>query len=108
MRARRDFLYGIFSVAVFLAFAFSRVEAKTIYVAVSNPDMSFLSGGVAKYKGFFKDEGLDAELVQIVRTANLVSCLAHLLHCRQQQSDQDRYDGDDDEKLDEGEPIFDF
>ena len=31
--------------------------------------MSFLSGGVAKFKGFFKEEGLDAELVQI--TANV-------------------------------------
>jgi NitT/TauT family transport system substrate-binding protein len=39
--------------------------AQKITIAVSNPDMSFLSGGVAKYKGFFKEEGLDAELVQI-------------------------------------------
>ncbi|HWH76406.1 MAG TPA: ABC transporter substrate-binding protein [Candidatus Binatus sp.] len=44
-------------------------QAQKIVVAVSNPDMSFLSGGVAKYKGFFKEEGLDAELVQI--TANV-------------------------------------
>ena len=40
-------------------------QAQKITIAVSNPDMSFLSGGVAKYKGFFKEEGLDAELVQI-------------------------------------------
>ena len=44
-------------------------QAQKITIAVSNPDMSFLSGGVAKFKGFFKDEGLDAELVQI--TANV-------------------------------------
>ncbi len=43
--------------------------AQKINIAVSNPDMSFLSGGVAKFKGFFKEEGLDAELVQI--TANV-------------------------------------
>jgi NitT/TauT family transport system substrate-binding protein len=43
----------------------SSAQAQKITIAVSNPDMSFLSGGVAKYKGFFKDEGLDAELVQI-------------------------------------------
>src|SRR6201998_706442 len=50
--------------------------AQKITVAVSNPDMSFLSGGVAKYKGFFKEEGLDAELVQI--TANVsVAALAN-------------------------------
>jgi len=36
--------------------------AQKINIAVSNPDMSFLSGGVAKYKSFFKDEGLDVEL----------------------------------------------
>jgi ABC-type nitrate/sulfonate/bicarbonate transport system substrate-binding protein len=47
----------------------SIADAQKITVAVSNPDMSFLSGGVAKYKGFFKEEGLDAELVQI--TANV-------------------------------------
>ena len=47
----------------------SKAHAQKISVAVSNPDMSFLSGGVAKYKGFFKEEGLDAELVQI--TANV-------------------------------------
>jgi len=43
----------------------SSAQAQKITIAVSNPDMSFLSGGVAKYKGFFKEEGLDAELVQI-------------------------------------------
>ncbi|HET7005288.1 MAG TPA: ABC transporter substrate-binding protein [Candidatus Binatia bacterium] len=43
--------------------------AQKINIAVSNPDMSFLSGGVAKFKGYFKEEGLDAELVQI--TANV-------------------------------------
>lgn len=49
--------------------------AQKINIAVSNPDMSFLSGGVAKFKGFFKEEGLDAELVQI--TANVsVAALA--------------------------------
>ena len=48
-----------------VAGSYDPASAKTIYVAVSNPDMSFLSGGVAKFKGFFKDEGLDAELVQI-------------------------------------------
>ena len=44
-------------------------QAQKITIAVSNPDMSFLSGGVAKFRGFFKDEGLNAELVQI--TANV-------------------------------------
>ncbi|HEX6768253.1 MAG TPA: ABC transporter substrate-binding protein, partial [Candidatus Binatia bacterium] len=58
---------GFFFVAA-LTFQ-NAADAQKINIAVSNPDMSFLSGGVAKYKGFFKDEGLDVELVQI--TANV-------------------------------------
>src|SRR5215470_3474611 len=68
-------LISIVVLVVMLA-AFSPAYAQKITVAVSNPDMSFLSGGVAKYKGFFKEEGLDAELVQI--TANVsVAALAN-------------------------------
>ena len=52
-----------------VAIVLNPAHAQKITVAVSNPDMSFLSGGVAKFKGFFKEEGLDAELVQI--TANV-------------------------------------
>jgi NitT/TauT family transport system substrate-binding protein len=70
----------IFSrIALLVLFVFSfatpDVHAKKIYIAISNPDMSFLSGGVAQYEGYFKDEGLDVELVQI--TANVsVAALA--------------------------------
>jgi len=60
---RISFLIGGFSIVPNFAFA------QKITIAVSNPDMSFLSGGVAKYKGFFKEEGIDAELIQI--TANV-------------------------------------
>jgi NitT/TauT family transport system substrate-binding protein len=63
MRVR--FICGLAIAATFLALTFHRVEAKTIYIAVSNPDMSFLSGGVAKYQGYFKDEGLDVEVLQM-------------------------------------------
>ena len=56
-------------VSTLLTTSLGTAHAEKISVAVSNPDMSFLSGGVAKYKGFFKEEGLDAELVQI--TANV-------------------------------------
>ncbi len=48
-----------------LCLSLHRVEAKTIYIGVSNPDMSFLSGGVAKFQGYFKDEGLDVEVLQM-------------------------------------------
>lgn len=62
-----------------LAFALGPLkaaEAQKITVAVSNPDMSFLSGGVAKYKGFFKEEGLDAELVQITANVSIAALAA--------------------------------
>lgn len=69
---RKEFVKVMFrlglSVAM-LAVALHSAHAQKITIAVSNPDMSFLSGGVAKFKGFFKEEGLDAELVQI--TANV-------------------------------------
>ena len=42
--------------AAWLFSAADSAAAKTIYIAISNPDMSFLSGGVAKYQGYFKDE----------------------------------------------------
>jgi len=48
-------------------------QAQKITIAVSNPDMSFLSGGVAKYRGFFKEEGLDAELVQISANVSIAA-----------------------------------
>jgi NitT/TauT family transport system substrate-binding protein len=48
-------------------------QAQKITIAVSNPDMSFLSGGVAKYRGFFKEEGLDAELVQIAANVSIAA-----------------------------------
>ena len=43
----------------------SRAQAaEKIRVSVSGSyNMIFLSAGVAQYKGFFKDEGLDAEIV---------------------------------------------
>ena len=54
-----------FLIAAVATLPLGRVEAKTLYIAVSNPDMSFLSGGVAKYQGYFKDEGLDVEVLQM-------------------------------------------
>jgi NitT/TauT family transport system substrate-binding protein len=53
-----------------------RVEAKTIYVGVSNPDMSFLSGGVAKFQGYFKDEGLDVEILQMNANVSVAALAA--------------------------------
>jgi NitT/TauT family transport system substrate-binding protein len=76
MKARLGFRCAILSAAGFLLFTLSGVEAKTIYVAVSNPDMSFLSGGVAKYQGYFKDEGLDVEVLQMNANVSVAALAA--------------------------------
>jgi len=60
----------------FIALGISRVEAKTLYIAVSNPDMSFLSGGAAQYQGYFKDEGLDVEVLQMNANVSVAALAA--------------------------------
>jgi len=59
----------IFAVLILISAFAPAARARKIYIAISNPDMSFLTGGVAQYEGYFRDEGLDVELVQI--TANV-------------------------------------
>src|SRR5260370_666462 len=76
MKIRTWLLIGVAIAATFLALTFNRVEAKTIYIAVSNPDMSFLSGGVAKYQGYFKDEGLDVEVLQMNANVSVAALAA--------------------------------
>ena len=52
------------------------VDAKTIYIGVSNPDMSFLSGGVAHFQGYFKDEGLDVDVLQMNANVSVAALAA--------------------------------
>jgi sulfonate transport system substrate-binding protein len=71
--------WGRLSSALLLAWTVlsaAPAAGQKITVAISNPDMSFLSGGVAKYKGFFKEEGLDAELVQITANVSIAALAA--------------------------------
>jgi ABC-type nitrate/sulfonate/bicarbonate transport system substrate-binding protein len=76
MKGRMNFLCGILIAVTFVTFGPPRAEAKTIYIAVSNPDMSFLSGGVAKYQGYFKDEGLDVEVLQMNANVSVAALAA--------------------------------
>jgi len=62
--------------AVVLLASLNQATAKTIYVAISNPDMSFLSGGVAEYQGYFKDEGLDVEVLQMNANVSVAALAA--------------------------------
>ncbi|HEY3305113.1 MAG TPA: ABC transporter substrate-binding protein [Candidatus Binatia bacterium] len=48
--------------------------AEKIRVAVTNPNMSFLPSQVALKKGFFKDEGLDVEIIRM-NVPNIVTAL---------------------------------
>ena len=63
-------------VAAVLFAAVAQADAKTIYIGVSNPDMSFLSGGVAKFQGYFKDEGLDVEILQMNANVSIAALAA--------------------------------
>lgn len=65
IKAAGFLLKAVLTGVTFFLLTLDVAEAKTIYIAVSNPDMSFLSGGVAKSQGYFKDEGLDVEILQM-------------------------------------------
>src|SRR5215207_640257 len=76
MKRRLYTLIGFLLAAALFAFGSQRVEAKTIYIGVSNPDMSFLSGGVAQFQGYFKDEGLDVEVLQMNANVSIAALAA--------------------------------
>jgi NitT/TauT family transport system substrate-binding protein len=48
--------------------------AAQVRIAVTNPNMSFLPSGVALKKGFFKDEGLEAEIIRM-NVPNIITAL---------------------------------
>src|SRR5919112_2543916 len=68
---------GVLLIAlVSVVFGSQGVEAKTIYIGVSNPDMSFLSGGVAHFQGYFKDESIDVEVLQMNANVSVAALAA--------------------------------
>ena len=48
--------------------------ADKIRISVTNPNMSFLPSAVALKKGFFKDEGLDVEIIRM-NVPNIITAL---------------------------------
>jgi len=50
------------------------VGADQVRIAVTNPNMSFLPSGVALKKGFFKDEGLQVEIIRM-NVPNIITAL---------------------------------
>ncbi len=53
------------SILIFFNWAGALPAADKIRLTVTNPNMSFLSAGVALKKGFFKRQGLDAEVIRM-------------------------------------------
>jgi hypothetical protein len=51
-------------------------SGENYYIAVSNPDMSFLSGGVAKYQGLLQERGLDVEVLQMNANVSVAALAA--------------------------------
>src|SRR6266513_4122291 len=45
-----------------------------VRISVTNPNMSFLPSGVALKKGFFKDEGLEVEIIRM-NVPNIITAL---------------------------------
>ena len=50
------------------------VAADKIRISITNPNMSFLPSGVALKKGFFKDEGLDVEIIRM-NVPNIITAM---------------------------------
>lgn len=69
-------IVGFLITLVSLALGLQSIDAKTIYIGVSNPDMSFLSGGVAKFQGYFRDEGLEVEVLQMNANVSVAALAA--------------------------------
>lgn len=67
---------AIWSAALAMVFSVGVAKAQKIRIAISNPDMSFLSGGVAQFKGFFREQGLDVELIQMNANVSIAALAA--------------------------------
>lgn len=56
---------GLLTVITLISFSSSAFAADRIRISISSLDVAFLTGGVAFKRGFFKDEGLDVELIRM-------------------------------------------
>ena len=70
------FLIALLCAIALMALSPAATEAKRIYIGISNPDMSFLSGGVAQFEDYFRQEGLDVELVQMNANVSVAALAA--------------------------------
>lgn len=45
--------------------------AEKVKLSISSVDVSFLTAGIAQQRGFFKDEGLDVEVIRMIATVSI-------------------------------------
>ena len=62
---RRSDLAALVLVIILFQFPAALEAAERIRLTVSNPNMSFMTAAIALRKGFFQQEGLDAEIIQM-------------------------------------------
>jgi len=67
---------SILTLIVILLFCASTGAAEKVRVSVTNYNLSYLSAGVAAQRGFFKEEGLDVEIVRMNANVAMSSLIA--------------------------------
>src|SRR5918999_904982 len=67
----------LFSVIVFALFCGRVSAAEKIRISVTNYNMSYLAAGVAAKNGFFRDEGLDVEIIRMNANVAMSSLIAN-------------------------------
>jgi NitT/TauT family transport system substrate-binding protein len=61
----RNILVGVLTVATVAIAGYPAPAADKVRIAVANFNVTFLPAGVAAKKGFFRDEGLDVEVIRV-------------------------------------------
>ena len=65
MWVKKNILIGIATTVTILITGYSTPAAEKVRVAVANFNVTFLPAGVAAKKGYFRDEGLEVEVIRV-------------------------------------------
>lgn len=65
---------ALVSFLIYMCGSWPALASEPVRISVTNPNISFLSAEVAVRKGYFKDEGLDVELIRM-NTPNTITAL---------------------------------
>src|SRR5690349_23712655 len=64
---------GAIAATIFACFVSDNAHAERIRIGVTNYNLTYLSAGVALKRGFFKSEGLDAEIVRMTPDVSVMA-----------------------------------